>query len=125
MTLQLLVIAAGGALGALLRFAVSSGVYSWWGRDFPYGTLSVNLIGSFLMGFLSYLMLERLQLSTEWRMAVLVGFLGSFTTFSTFSLDTLNLFLSEAYLKALVNMLSSVILCLLATGIGLWLARQC
>lgn len=121
---QLLAIAAGGASGALMRFWLSTAVYHWLGREFPYGTLSVNLLGSFLMGFLAFFMLERLSLSAEWRAAVLIGFLGSFTTFSTFSLDTLNLLQNEAYLKAFANILLSVFLCLLAAWLGLWLARH-
>ncbi len=121
---HLLAIAAGGAIGALMRFWVSNAVHQLLGRGFPYGTLSVNLIGSLLMGFLAYFMLERLALSVEWRAAILIGFLGSFTTFSTFSMETLNLLLDGAYAKAFANMLVSVSLCLLATWIGLWLARN-
>lgn len=121
---QLLAIAAGGAIGALLRFWLSTAVYAWLGRGFPYGTLSVNLLGSLLMGFLAYLLVERLNVNAEWRAAVLIGFLGSFTTFSTFSMETLNLLLEDAYLKAFANMLLSVLLCLLATYLGWWLARQ-
>jgi len=121
---QLFAIAIGGAIGALMRFWVSSAVYQVLGRGFPYGTLSVNLLGSFLMGFLAYFMLERLSINAEWRAAILIGFLGSFTTFSTFSMETLNLLLDEAYVKALANILLSVVLCLFAAGLGLWLARQ-
>ncbi|MEK7991457.1 MAG: fluoride efflux transporter CrcB [Thiotrichaceae bacterium] len=121
--LQMTVIALGGALGALMRFWVSTGFYTLFGRDFPYGTLAVNLIGSLLMGFLSIWMLDKV-LAPEWKMAVLVGFLGAFTTFSTFSLDTFYLIESEAYFKALLNIFSNVSLCILAVWMGMLLARQ-
>ena len=87
---QLLSIAAGGAIGALLRFWVSTGVYTLLGRGFPYGTLVVNVAGSLAMGLLFVLFMERVTISAEWRAAILIGLLGSFTTFSTFSLETLN-----------------------------------
>jgi len=120
---QILAIAAGGAIGALMRFWVSSGIYTLLGRDFPYGTLAVNLLGSLIMGFLSILMLERLT-SVEWRAAILIGFLGAFTTFSTFSLETLNLLNAGETHKALLNIFLSVTLCLIATWIGMVAARQ-
>lgn len=120
---QILAIAAGGAIGALMRFWVSSGIYTLLGRDFPYGTLAVNLLGSLIMGFLSILMLERLT-SVEWRTAILIGFLGAFTTFSTFSLETLNLLNAGETHKALLNIFLSVTLCLIATWIGMVAARQ-
>jgi CrcB protein len=121
--LQVTVIALGGALGALMRFWVSTGFYTLLGRDFPYGTLAVNLIGSLLMGFLTIWMLDKV-LAPEWKMAVLIGFLGAFTTFSTFSLDTFYLIESDAYFKALLNIFSNVLLCILAVWIGMLLARQ-
>ncbi|WP_337954738.1 CrcB family protein [Sedimenticola selenatireducens] len=83
---QVLTIAAGGAIGALMRFWVSNGIYGVFGRGFPYGTLTVNVLGSLVMGFLYILFLERMSVSPEIRGALLVGFLGAFTTFSTFSI---------------------------------------
>ena len=121
---QLLAIAGGGALGAVLRFVVSSSVYRLLGRDFPYGTLVVNALGSLLMGLLYVLLVERMAVSTEWRSALLVGLLGAFTTFSTFSFETLALFNAGAPIKALVNIMVSVMLCLLATWLGMTLGRQ-
>lgn len=122
--LQILVIAGGGALGALLRFWVSSGVYAWLGRGFPYGTLAVNLLGSLLMGFLYVLMIERLAVGPEWRAALLVGFLGAFTTFSTFSLETLNLLEQAEVLKAAMNVVISVLACVFAAWLGVAGGRQ-
>lgn len=117
---QLLAIALGGATGAVLRFFVSNGVYVWLGRGFPYGTLSVNVIGSFLIGLLTEaLVLQRVAISMEYRAAILVGLFGSFTTFSTFSLETLNLLEQSNYLKAFLNVIVSVGACLFAVWLGL------
>ncbi len=121
---QVLTIAAGGALGALMRFWVSSGVYAMLGRGFPYGTLAVNVLGSFVMGFLYILFLERMSVSPEWRAALLIGFLGAFTTFSTFSIETLNLIEQADYAKAGLNMILSVAACLFACWGGLILGRH-
>jgi len=122
--LQLLAIAGGGALGAVFRFGVSNGVYRLLGRDFPYGTLAVNVIGSLLIGLLFTLFVERLALSAEWRSAIFIGLLGAFTTFSAFSFETISLIQSGALFRAMLNILLSIILCLGATWLGLGLGRQ-
>ena len=82
---QVIFIAAGGALGALFRFWVSTGIHALLGRGFPWGTLTVNVLGSFLMGLLYIFVLERMEMSAEWRAALMIGLLGAFTTFSTSS----------------------------------------
>ena len=121
--MQLLAIAAGGALGAMARFGVSHGVHNMLGRTFPYGTLVVNVAGSFFIGLLFVLLTERLELGPHWRAFLMVGFLGAFTTFSTFSLETLELLESGAMLKAFTSVISNVILCIGAAWIGLSLGR--
>lgn len=121
---QVLAIAAGGALGAVLRYWVSSTAYMLLGRGFPYGTLAVNVIGSLLMGMLYVLMLDRLAAGSEWRAFLLVGLLGAFTTFSTFSIETLLLMQETMYLRALLNVLLSVLACIGAAFLGMVLARQ-
>ena len=121
---QTLAIAAGGAIGAVLRFWMSNGVYMLLGRGFPYGTLAVNVLGSLLMGFLYIVMLERLSLGAEWRGFALVGILGAFTTFSTFSIETLTLLEQANYGKAVANMLLSVLACVAAAFVGVMIARQ-
>lgn len=121
---QVLTIAGGGALGALMRFWVSNGIYGVFGRGFPYGTLVVNVLGSLMMGFLYILFLERMSVSPEVRGALLVGFLGAFTTFSTFSIETINLIEQADLLKAALNMVLSVGACVLACWAGVILGRQ-
>ena len=121
---QVLAIATGGAAGALLRFWMSQGVYQLFGRGFPYGTLAVNVLGSFLMGLLFVYLLDRSHIAPEWRAAILIGLLGAFTTFSTFSIETLNLFEQGEQLKALMNAVLSVVLCLFATWLGVIIGRQ-
>lgn len=121
---QIAFIAVGGAVGALMRFWMSSGVHAVFGRDFPYGTLSVNVTGSLLIGILYVFFYERMDVSVELRAAILIGVLGAFTTFSTFSIETLNLMEAGEHLKAFINVLLSVSLCLVACWFGMVVARQ-
>jgi len=120
---QLAAIAAGGALGSVLRYAMSSWVAMLTGRGFPYGTLAVNVAGCLAMGFLFVLFVDRLSDSAIWRAGLLIGVLGGFTTFSSFSIETFNLIEQGDILKALANVMASVMLCLLATWIGAVIAR--
>ncbi|HEY0719972.1 MAG TPA: fluoride efflux transporter CrcB [Gammaproteobacteria bacterium] len=121
---QLFAIAIAGAIGALLRFWMSGWVYGLFGRDFPYGTLAVNVAGSLLMGVSFVLLVERLGSAPEWRALVMIGFLGAFTTFSTFSLETVQLLEGGALARAMMNVLTSVVLCLGAAWLGIVLGRQ-
>ncbi len=120
---EIMAIAAGGALGAVMRYGVSTGIYQWLGRSFPWGTLTVNVIGSLLMGLLFVLLTERLAIGAHIRAFLLVGFLGAFTTFSTFSMETLNLLEAGEMLKAGLNTVGSVVVCVFAAYAGVWLGR--
>ena len=120
----LVFIALGGALGAVLRYGASTSVYALLGRSFPYGTLFVNITGSLLIGLLSVVMLERFDIGPEWRAAVLIGVLGSFTTFSTFSIETLTLLEQGELMRASANIVLSVLLCLAAVWFGVLIGRQ-
>ncbi|MFZ2449432.1 MAG: fluoride efflux transporter CrcB [Methylovulum miyakonense] len=117
---QLFAVALGGSFGAVLRFLVSTGIYHWLGRGFPYGTLAVNIIGSFLLGLLTEaLVLNRIAFALDYRAAILVGFIGAFTTFSTFSLETVYLLEQGQFSKAALNIVVSVAACLLVIWLGL------
>lgn len=117
-------IAAGGALGAVARFALSHQVYLWFGREFAWGTLAVNVLGSFAMGLLAVLLIDKWSLSNEWRVFILVGFLGAFTTFSTFSYETMQYIQVGEFAKAVANMAVSLIFTLSAVWLGLLSGRQ-
>ena len=117
-------IAVGGSMGAVSRYWVSTTTYQWLGLAFPYGTLAVNLLGSLAMGFLSVLLVYRLQVSEEVRIGILSGFLGSFTTFSTFAIDTLELGMDDSLSKAMLYILLSVLLCVFGALAGLLAAKQ-
>lgn len=117
-------IAAGGALSAVSRFAVSHQTYQWLGRDFAWGTLSVNVIGSFVMGLVAVLLVDKLGASNEWRSFIMVGFLGAFTTFSTFSYETMQYIEVGEMNKALMNIAVSVITCVVAVWLGMLAARK-
>lgn len=122
--LNILLVALGGAIGSVLRYLTTSGMHTLIDRNFPYGTLTVNIIGSWLMGFLAVLILERFaNISGELRSLILIGVLGGYTTFSSFSLETFNLLSNGQISKAMLNILLSVTLCLLATWAGFALAK--
>lgn len=123
--IQALLVVMGGGIGSLLRYWMSLSVYAMVGRSFPYGTLSVNIVGSFIMGFLSILLLERLNGQADYlRALLLIGFLGGFTTFSSFSIETLSLFEGGEIVKGCLNIVASVSLCLIAVALGALLGRQ-
>ena len=113
-----LYIAIGGASGACMRFFLSQLVFQWFGKGFPFGTLLVNVVGSFSLGFL-YSLIEHGQMeATLWRATIGIGFLGAFTTFSTFSVDTLYLLQQGLWLKGILNVLLNTLGCLLAAWLG-------
>lgn len=116
-------IALGGAVGSVGRYLMAQGVTAWLGRGFPWGTLSVNILGSFVMGVLFQVFSERLPTQELWRLALMVGVLGGFTTFSSFSLESLQLLLHGEYRSALAYVATSVGLCITGTWMGLLLAR--
>ena len=118
-----LLVALGGALGAVMRVALVTFVAARTINGFPYGTLLVNVSGSLLIGVLAVAMQVRYPDSLFLRYALIGGLLGSFTTFSAFSLETLHLVTSGAALQAGVNVAANVVLCLAAALAGVWLAK--
>lgn len=121
--LPVLWIGLAGAVGAVLRYFITQGVMNVLGRGFPFGTLIVNVLGSFLIGVLFVFLWERSEGGELLRIVLVVGLLGSLTTFSAFSLDTWMFFQDGAYLKAAGNILGNVAICLAATWLGIVAAR--
>jgi CrcB protein len=120
-----LLIFLGAGTGGIFRYWISNIIHAFLGRQFPYGTMIVNISGCFLMGLLFVLTIERFDgFGPPLRSLLLIGFLGGYTTFSSFSIETLNLLESGAYLSASLNILLSVILCIAATWLGVMGGRQ-
>jgi CrcB protein len=117
-------IAFFGILGCWARFAQTNLVQTVYGREFPYATMSINIMGSFIMGFLFVETLERLTIAPALRTGILTGFIGGYTTFSTFEMETLLLAEGGQILKAAIYLLLSVILGLLAAFGGAYIARN-
>lgn len=120
---KLLAIGLGGAVGSILRYLVSGWVQEKSGPGFPLGTLTINVIGCFLIGFLYILFAGPLTGRETLRLALIVGVLGGFTTFSSFSLETLNLLSEGQTGRALLNVSASVVAGLMATLIGFKLGQ--
>jgi CrcB protein len=120
---EIIAIAVGGALGALSRFWATNLANLLFGTDFPYGILIVNIAGSFAIGIVFILLVERSLLPNILGAGLMVGFLGAFTTFSTFSLQALGLLESGRYIAAAMYIAGSVIICILAAALGMLIAR--
>ncbi len=120
---EIIAIALGGALGALSRFWAVALASLWLDDEFPYGILIVNVLGSFAIGIVFVFLVERAILPIAWRSAVMVGFLGAFTTFSAFSLQTIGLLEAGRFLAASVYIIGSVLICVMAAGLGMFFAR--
>jgi CrcB protein len=118
-----LLIAIFGALGCLSRYLISDWVYALLGRGFAYGTLAVNVLGAFLIGFIMEIGLRTTLIAAELRTGLAIGFLGGFTTFSTFSYETFKLLEDGELLLAGANVLLSVLTCVVLTWIGILAAR--
>lgn len=117
-------IAAGGAIGAVSRHFVSGRMLHWLGPDFPFGTLTVNILGSFVMGLFVGVFANMWDASQEARAFLTVGFLGGLTTFSTFSLDVATLIERGDLMPAAVYMASSVLFSVGGLFAGLYLTRM-
>ncbi|MFA7256361.1 MAG: fluoride efflux transporter CrcB [Kiritimatiellales bacterium] len=117
----ILCIGLGGFFGAIARYGMTAGVQHWIGGrlgDFPVGTLTVNLLGCLVLGFIGHLLSERFEMAAEIRFALTVGFLGAFTTFSTYAYETLAMAREGEHLVAWINLLASNTLGLFAVWAG-------
>ena len=121
--LNLLIIALGGALGAVSRFLLGNGVSRALGSALPYGTFVINIVGCFAMGLLMTIIVDREMLPAAWRLFLCVGFLGGFTTFSSFGYEALMLLTEGRLLAALAYVGGSVVLGLVAAAAGVLCAR--
>lgn len=121
--MQYFLIGLGGFLGANARFLVSSWTARLLGASFPYGTLIANMSGSFLLGITIAVLHDRALLASPQRHFFAVGFLGAYTTFSTFTYESMQLFQNGTVLLGLLNIVGSVVLGLLAVVGGFWLGR--
>lgn len=119
----LLFIALGGATGAVARYLLAGWAHRLWEGHLPVGTLLVNVIGSFAIGVVYVLLVEKDLLHPDWRGVLMVGFLGAFTTFSTFSLETISLLESGHAGLAAGYMLASAVACVLVAGAAIQLTR--
>jgi CrcB protein len=118
-------VAVGSALGGLARYSLTRWTLGW-SSSFPWGTVLINVLGAFVIGFFGTFTLAsgRFAVSENTRLFVMVGLCGGFTTFSSFSLQTFDLLRSGAWGKALANVLLSVVLCFAAVAVGHILAQQ-
>ena len=120
---KLLSLITGGAIGTIARYLLSGISHQLFGTNFPYGTLFVNLIGCFLIGFLVSISEEKFLLTPNVRLLLMVGFCGAFTTFSTFILESSNLIRDGETIKAFLNVIGSVALGFIVFRLGILLAE--
>ena len=122
---HLLLVTLGSAIGGGLRYMASIGIHRLLGRSFPYGTLTVNLLGCLLMGVLFTFLLEKVDgVGDQLRSLLLVGFLGGLTTFSSFSIEMLSLLSEGAMMRAFLNFIFNCIGCLCLAWVGVLIGRQ-
>ncbi|MGR6465605.1 fluoride efflux transporter CrcB [Rhizobium sp. PAMB 3182] len=120
---HILLAALGGAFGSVLRYLVGNWTFRLFGPSYPWGTMTVNVVGSFVIGLFAELVARKLNSSPELRVLLITGFLGGFTTFSAFSLDAFTLYERGELALAGVYVIGSVVISLCAVSGGLMLGR--
>ena len=122
--LSFLAIGIGGGLGSIVRFVISREMGNWLGNYLPYGTLTVNVAGSLALGWFITFFFDRPELSSALRLGLTVGFLGAFTTFSTFSYESLQLLLDGSVWRAIFNVVLNAVACIGMCYLGMQLAKM-
>ena len=122
--IRYLLVVIGGGTGALARYVAASAIMTRFGGKFPLGTLVINVTGSFLIGFLMTILTERFKLDPNWRLLLVVGFLGGYTTFSSFEWETYSSVREGGLWTGMLNVVSSVMLGYVAVTLGSILARR-
>jgi fluoride exporter len=120
---KFLLISAGAVLGANARYWLGDWAAQKWGAAFPLGTLIINLSGSFILGLFLTLATERWMIDPRWRLFIAVGFLGAYTTFSTYTYESFNLLFHGQWGYGLINLLGSTILGVLAVALGVYVGK--
>lgn len=121
---KFLIISAGAIFGANTRYWIGDWAAQKFGASFPYGTLIINFSGSFLLGLFMTLATERLMLDPRWRLFIAIGFLGAYTTFSTYTFESYNLLIKGLWLSGLINLFGSSVLSVVAAGVGVYLGKS-
>jgi CrcB protein len=121
--MNLVIIGIGGFIGAIARYVIAQWIGQKWGRSFPLGTFFVNVSGSFFIGLFMTLLTERFMANPQWRLLLVVGFLGAYTTFSTFEYETGSLIKDGEWIIAAMNVTLSVFLGFAALKIGEIIAK--
>jgi CrcB protein len=119
-----LLVGFGGFLGACARYWVAGWAVEKWGASFPFGTLLINLTGSFVLGLFLAVTTDRMLIDPRWRLLLAIGFLGAYTTFSTYTYESAQLLLTGHWWSGIANLLSSNLLGLLASVLGIALGRR-
>ena len=120
----LMLVGLGGFLGAIARFAVGTVVVERWGRSWPWGTFLINVTGCFMIAFFLTLTTERVTIPEGWRYLFPVGFVGAYTTFSTYEFETMQLIQTGAWIRAVSYVVLSTIVGLAAVFLAAWIARR-
>lgn len=124
MLIRYLLVALGGGAGALARYVAAAAIMERFGGKFPLGTFLINVTGSFLIGFLMTMLTARLDIDPRWRLLLVVGFLGGYTTFSSFEWETFSAIREGALWAGMLNVVASVMLGYVAVWLGSMLARR-